>query len=84
MNDLKRKLRADDVRAGGNDGFVCLAEPCGCSLDDCWPCGDGPYPECETAKAVEIMDEYEASLCDLAMVGDTIYVPSHRYKNWSH
>lgn len=81
MNDLKRKLRVDDVRRGGNDGFVCLSTPCSCGVEDPWPCGYGPYPECVTAKAVEVADEYEASLCD-SMPGDIIFVQAHRASNW--
>ena len=79
MNDLKRKLRADDVRSGGNDGFVLIAESCGCGLSDAWPCGEGPYPDCETARSIEIRDEYEASQFDTAVIGDTIYVPASQY-----
>lgn len=81
MNDMKRKLRAEDVRRGGNDGFVCLSEPCGCGLADLWPCGDGPYPDCHTAKAV-LVDEYHADYLDLALPGDTIYVEAHRVDEW--
>jgi hypothetical protein len=32
MNDVKRRLRIQDIEQGGDDGFVLLGEPCGCGL----------------------------------------------------
>jgi hypothetical protein len=81
VNDIKRRLRLQDIKRGGNDGFVCIDEPCGCGLADAFPCGDGPFLGCRTAKAV-IVDDYHADYCDLAMPGDTIYVEAHRVDEW--
>ena len=35
----------------GYDGLCHRETECGCGLDDFAPCGDGPYPDCETANA---------------------------------
>lgn len=81
MNDIKRNLRIQDIARGGNDGFVCVGESCGCGLSDVFPCGDGPFQNCYTAKEV-VVNEYTADYCDIAMPGDTIYVQAHLVDEW--
>jgi hypothetical protein len=81
MNDVKRRLRIQDIEQGGDDGFVCLGESCGCGLADPFPCGDGPYANCHAAKEV-VVNEYTAEYCDGACPGDMIYVESHRVDEW--
>jgi len=54
----------------GYDGLCNADTECGCGLNDFAPCGDGPYPTCETAKARPLKEcEYAGE----AEVGDTVY-----------
>lgn len=73
MNDAKRALRIQDLRAAGADGLVVPGE-CGCGLGDFAPCGDGPYPECVAARALIVPAEGTIR-CPEAEPGNTIYVP---------
>ena len=41
----------DYLQKNGHDG-LCLPDfDCGCGLNDFAPCGDGPTPQCQPAKA---------------------------------
>ncbi len=58
------------LRNHGYDGLCHPDNECGCGLNDFAPCGDGPYPDCQSAKARKLKEgEYAGD----AEVGDIVY-----------
>lgn len=39
------------LQGNDHDGLCQPYADCGCGLDDFAPCGDGPFPHCQPAKA---------------------------------
>lgn len=57
-DDMKTKdIVINYLRNHGYDGLCHRETECGCGLDDFAPCGDGPYHDCETAKARKLKDD---------------------------
>ena len=69
-----KQIVTEYIKAHDLDGLC--NDVCGCGLDDLAPCGDGPFPDCCTAKSRVLgPDEYKDD-CGPGDVWFTCAVPA--------
>lgn len=70
------------IKESGADGLVNIETGCGCGSDDLFPCGDGPFNDCQLATRLTIPPSGELRHPETGIpidIGDSAWVDARRH-----